>query len=476
MSIVTYGSRAAALAGSFCLGEYVEGLLASTASPLVIKIPPGFVKVGKSVNLAGRSNIHVLGSGRGITNVVAAATLNGSDNIDRNDVFHALNWTPHDPIMGRYPHKNIRIADMTVDCWEQNFSGITPGIIAGKLGYSLAAVEIMNVDDAAIENIEILGAYGNGAVISSADPRLVDTNGARIAISNPVMRNLIFRDCLRGLLPQYFGDLTPDGITGTVIQVGASVGGVISDITIERPSGPAIDRFNCKSLVVERILIDGYGMYPVGASPSSNQPYQQMVGAIRSDFGMIDCTLRDVTFINCGGIFDIGNPVSFFQNGNIPTPGPQRCTYENISYENHTGVMQIPAPALGNPGDLICHTFGGYSHTYPIVVTLIGGSSISGVIYRHGAPNPVTLPIVNKQFVLRKNDMVQLQWGTKPTWMWQVVPNLGYPEVSIQGGSGSGITQYARDNVLSNISGKTRPTIQLIDHINTTVQNVAPLA
>lgn len=476
MTIVSYGSRSDALAGTFCLGEYIADLLANTAGPLVISLPPGFVKVGKSVNLAGRSNIHIRGAGRGMTNLVAASSLNGSDNIHYNDVIHALNWTPYDTVKGGYPNKNIRVSDLTIDCQEQNFSGITPEIIAGKLGYSLAAVEIMNVDDASIERVEIIGAYGNGAVISSADPRLVDANGVRVAISNPVMRDLVFRDCLRGLLPQYWGDLTPDGITGTVIQVGASVGGVLSDIVIERPSGPAIDRFNCQGLVVERILVDGYGLYPVGASNTSTQPYQQMVGAIRSDFGMIDCTLRDVTFLNCGGVFDIGNPVAFFQTGNIPTPGPQRCTYENIRFKNPSGLLQIPAPPLGNPGDLIKHKYNGYVHTYPILVTLIGGSSISGIIYRHGNSNPVTFPIVNNQFLMRKNDMVQLQWATKPDWMWQIIPNVDYHEFTIHGGSGQGITQYARDNFISNISGQKRPVIQLQDHINTTVLNIAPTA
>lgn len=477
MTIVSYPTRAEALAGSFCLGEYVEDLLANTPSPIYLKIPVGFVKIGKSLSLAGRSNIHLDGFGPGITTVVAASTLNGSDNIHYNDVIHALNWTPYDTVNGGYPNKNIRVSNITVDCWEQNFSGITPEIIAGKLGYSLAGIEIMNVDDAAIENVEILGAYGNGACITSADPRLYDSNGVRVGVYNPVMRNVQFRDCLRGLLPQYWGDLTPDGITGTVIQVGASVGGNLTDILIERPSGPAIDRFNCESLVCQNIIVNGYGLYPVGCSNTSATPFQQAVGTIRSDFGMIDCTLKDVKFINTGGIFDIGNPVSFFQNGNIPTPGPQRCTYDNIRYKNVSGARQISHPPLGNAGELIHHTFGGYVHNYPIVVKLIGGSGVSGIIYRNDPQHPVGLEITNGQFVLRKNDMVQLNWTTKPTgWTWKIVPNYGLPEVSIQGGSGQGITQYARDNIISNISGQTRPVVQLIDNINTTVLNVSPPA
>lgn len=475
MSIVSYTSRAEALSGTFCLGEYIDDFLSANTGPLDIVLPTGFIKVSKSVNLAGRSNINLKGSGRGLTTVVAASTLNGSNNIHKNDVIHALNWTPYDTVKGGYPNKNIRVSDMTIDCMEQNFSGITPQIIAGKLGYSLAAVEIMNVDDASIERVEIIGAYGNGAVISSADPRLFDENDVRVGISNPVMRDVVFRDCLRGLLPQYWGELTPDGITGTVIQVGASLGGVISDIVIERPSGPAIDRFNCQGLVVERVLVDGYGIYPVGASYTSDQPFQQIVGAVRSDFGLIDCTLRDVTFRNCGGVYDVGNPVAFFQTGNIPTPGPQRCTYDNIRFKNPSGRLQISPPILGNAGELIKHKYGGYVHTYPIEVTIIGGSSVSGIIYRHGNESPVTLPIVNNKFVLRKNDMVQLQWSTKPSWNWHIVPNLGSPEISIHGGSGSGITQYARDNLISNVAGKDRPEIQVIDGVNTTIMNISPI-
>lgn len=469
-----YATREQAIASGDSLHVSIACALAGNSSAQSIVLPAGYFLVSQSINLAGRSNIHISGAGRGLTVLVAASSLNGSDNLAFNDVIQALNWTPYDPVKGGYPNKNISVSDLTIDCTDQNFSGITPAIIAAKVGYSLAGIEIMNVDNASVERVEIIGAYGNGCVISSADPRAFDANGVRVGVSNPVMREMVFTDCLRGLLPQYNGPQTPDGITGTVIQVGAAVGGSLRDIVITRPSGPAIDRFNCLGLVVENILVDGYGLYPVGASPTSSVRFQQCVGAIRSDFGLIDCVVRDVVFRGIGGIFDTGNPLAFFQNAGIPTPGPNGCLYENIHLDNPAGVLQIPAPAIGNPMALIHHRSPGDTYTYPVLVTLIGGSGISGIIYRNGQQSPVTLPMTNNTFVMRLNDMVQLQWQTAPTWMWQLVPNIDFGGISIFGGSGDHINQQAKDNTIRNVSCRNAATnaIAIVDGYNTIIEDI----
>jgi hypothetical protein len=467
---VTYSTREAALSG-VSLHTMIAAALAMNPAWLRVKLPPGFFRISRSLNFIGKSHIHFRGSGVGISTIVADEDLDGSDNLHRNDVIQALNFDAWDPIRGGYPCRNIHVSDLTIDCWEQNTSGITAGIIAGKLGHSLAGIEIMNVDDASIQRVEVLGAYGNGAVISTADPRIYDGGGARVGIRNPIMRDLKLTDCLRGLLPQYWGPLTPDGITGTAIQVGSCVGGVISDILIERPSGPAIDRFNCRGLSMERITVDGFGMFPVGASMSSKTPFQQLVGGIRSDFGLIDCTLRDVNFINTGGILDTGSPTAFFQNAETPTPGPSGCTYDGIRLTNPAGKLQLPTPPLGSAGQLIRHRGPTEHYTYPVVVTLIGGEGVTGVIHR---PNctPQNLLIQNEKFVMRLNDLVQLNWTVKPTsWLWHLAPNLDFAGICLQGGSGESVNQQAKDNTINDVVCRESAgnAIALIDTLNTRV-------
>lgn len=114
---------------------------------------------------------------------------------------------------------------MKVDCSLQNPNGIITD--PPSFGRSLAAVEIMNVDNAFIKRVEVIGAFGNGLVISSADPRIYDDNGKRVGVLGPVIEDIDLIGCIRGLLPQYPGPDTADGIIGTAIQIGAAVGGRI---------------------------------------------------------------------------------------------------------------------------------------------------------------------------------------------------------------------------------------------------------
>lgn len=472
-----FSDRASALAGASSLAlPYRQAVEAASAARAKLVYPEGFFPIEQSRDHSGLSDVELWGAGKGKTVLVATSALNGSDNIQFNDVIHALNWSPIDPVNGGYPHKRHRGGDMTIDCFEQNFSGMTEAIRLGRLGYSLAAWEIMDVDDVEFHNIEVLGAYGNGLVASSSNPLLYDTQGRRVGIRNPQFRNIDLIDCLRGVLPQYWSPWAPGGITGTGIQIGACLDGLVDNVRMERLSGPAWDLFNCKNLRIQNVTIRDFGTYSVGASNNHAYPFQQMVGGLRSDFGLIDCHFENWTFDGIGGVFCVGNQDIFFQNGGVPTVGPTGCTFNNFRMSGLSGRKQIAAPPLGASASVYTHRRIGDIYTYPLLITFFGGAGISLLIYRAGSGAPEVVPLnARNQVVLHHAECLQVFWDEKPSgWMWEMSPNIDHHGVLCMSGTQPGKPAQARRNTYSNfdIEGAGQSGFASVDMSDSVLSNV----
>ncbi len=193
------------------------------------------------------------------------------------------------------------------------------------VGYSLAGIEFLNADFAIVERVKFINCFGNGLVFGTRNPR--QKNGAfQNGVLGCVARDNVFENCVRGLLPQYASATAPSGITGSVIQIGSSLHGVIENNLILNPGGPAIDIFNGEGAMIRHNTTVGAALTLIGASPVNATFYQQTIGTIRSDFGLLNCAIEDNFFDRCGGILLSGNMGANFLNDNIPTPGPIGCT------------------------------------------------------------------------------------------------------------------------------------------------------
>jgi hypothetical protein len=214
---------------------------------------------------------------------------------------------------------------------------------------------------------------------------------------------------------------------------------------------------------------------PVGASPDSSIFYQQTVGSIRSDFGLIDCTVKDVEFYNCGGIYDFGNMTQFFQNGNVRTPGPQGCVYSNIKMRNPKGKYQITAPAIGVSGTTYPHRTGLDVYTYPVEIFVFGGTGVTLELQRAGAGPFTALPLgPYGTAVIHLGDVVKLNYTAAPTfWLWYLAPNIDYDAILLLGGSIVGHTGVATDNIITDcdIDSPGVACIGLVDANNTIIVN-----
>lgn len=471
-----YTSRAAALAGvhlgtalrQACLDAHAQG-------GGIVYIPAGWYLCDRGFDIRALSNVHIMGAGKGITNIVAAASLDGRDNDFYNDVFMGLNFTAYDAVKGGYVWKNLGVSDMTIDCMLQNPNAIV--LDPPAFGRSLAAVEIMNVDSAFIKRVEVIGAYGNGLVISSADPRLYDANGVRVGVLDPVMEDNDFIGCLRGLLPQYPGPETPGGITGTVIQIGAAVGGHIHRSKFRNSGGPLIDRFNCDGLDIDGVDVDGFGTTPVGTNASGTSYYTQGVNHIRSDFGLKNGRVRNVVMRNGGGVYDRGMMVPTFFNGEIRTPGPSGCVYENITIEDAKGKLQIAAPALGGSGEHYTHRGAFDKYTHPVMIQFynweVAGVTVS--LNRGGLGTWTALPISpNGVIVIRRSDEIAVMYTAAGwSWAWFLCPNADQAGLHLDGGSVTGHIGSARNNVIQNcnIKGAGSHAIEIVDGLDNIIQD-----
>lgn len=407
----------------------------------VLKIPPGTFIVDSGINLTGCSNITLRGSGWD-TIIKCTASLDGSNNSSKNDVIYALNFTGTRPADG-YAHKNLIVEDMTIDCSLQSASGVPA---AATAGYSLAAVEFMNVDYSHVRRCRIYRAFGNGVAISTYDPRLT-VSGVTNGIEFCIVEQNFFEECVRGLLPQYKGANAPDGITGTVIQIGSAVGCMLRDNYVLYPGGPFIDAFNASECQFTGNMIIGTGTTPVGASPTNAILYQQTIGTIRSDFGMRNCTISGNTFRNSGGIFLTGNMSPNFFNGNTPTPGPQNCDISNNIIINQPGARAFTPPAIGASGATYTNP-----STQSIQVRITGGAGIA-CTYRRGTDGTFVSQTLGpgQSLQLACGDAFTMSYTTAPTsWAWLYSPNVFQGAISLGGGSVPGSPTTAAGN---NVSG-----------------------
>lgn len=131
-------------------------------------LPYGTYLVASAIDVRAMSNLVIDGDPGTI--IKATAAFDASDNILKSSIIMGLNFTGTAPPTGRL-YKNITITEnITVDGTLQNVANLPPGAI-GNFGYNMCSIEIMDVDNVSIY-AKSLGAYGNGPVISTHDPRV----------------------------------------------------------------------------------------------------------------------------------------------------------------------------------------------------------------------------------------------------------------------------------------------------------------
>lgn len=421
-----------------------------------VLVPAGGTHLIKSgLNLTGLSNVSLVGEPGWGSRIKCSADLNGANNDTKNDAIYALNFTGQAGPDG-YPHKNLEVSGLVIDCSLMSGSGIVvdsngngiPDWQPGEpvnFGRSLAGVEFLNVDYGVIENNIIIGAFGNGAVISTVDPRLFNDTELPNGVRNPIIEGNIFVDCVRGPLPQYGSTEYPDGITGSVLQIGSAHGGRIHKNYCIRPGGPFSDTFNCQGTEITENYIEGGSVTQIGASSAQGAARHQNTGTIHSDFGLSDVNISDNVFIDTGGIdLDgyMGN-TSFF-NGYTRTPGPQRCTIERNKLFRPQGRVITGAPAMPASGGTITHNF---ANRQPVKIYFSGGSGLT-LTYRRGVGASFVSKSLTSEglIVLYYGDALTVSYTTAPSWVWFLAPNVDLPGIRVNGGSIAGFPGRASAN------------------------------
>jgi hypothetical protein len=229
----------------------------------------------------GYSNLWISGSNTTdpeATYIVPTAALNGSQDVLYNNVFNAnmfytYSWPGRCGPLPRsqYP-KNLRFSNFSIDAINQSNDGSPDCTTPPTWGFSLAAIEFQNVDNARVSDMVIRHAWGNGIVVGSLDPRLgasrVDTDCDGIqdtlwgdpALLDGIVTNVRFYNNVRGKLPNY----SCNGVefTGSVVQFGAirNTGPStvrVSNNTFVSSGGPAIDAFNARGIIIDKNHFEG---------------------------------------------------------------------------------------------------------------------------------------------------------------------------------------------------------------------------
>lgn len=409
-----------------------------------IDFSKGDYLIKSGINLTGVSNVSLIAAANWGTHIKCSADFNGQNNDTKNDAIYALNFTGSAGPTG-YAHKYIEVSGFIIDCSLMSASGIDvdtnndgiPDWMPGQpvaYGRSLAGIEIMNVDYAVTKNNVVIGAYGNGIVLATSDPLLVNTSGYKNGIRNPIIEGNIFLDCVRGPLPQYGSADMPDGISGSVIQIGSCHGGRISNNYCLRPGGPFSDTFNCQGLSINDNYIEGGYTGQIGASDLAGLPRHQHIGTIHSDFGLSYSTIKDNTFIDIGGIDLHGSMTNeFFFNGYTRTPGPQHVTIRGNKLLRPQGRVQVGAGAVPASGSTLTHNF---SHRQPLKVFFFGGAGLVFTRRRGaGASFEAVSPTSEGLIVLYYGDALTINYTTAPTWAWFLGPNIDLAGIRLLGGS-----------------------------------------
>ncbi len=386
------------------------------------------------IRIDGCSNIVLMGNPGADTGYLGTSSLNGSDNFNKNDIICGINFDSNTSGVASiansdgsgYRFRNVGCQDLTFDGSRQNVSGVPAGSTAG---FSLAGVELMNIDDAFIRRCRFIGCFGNGAVISTVDPRQT-VNGVQNGVRNPCIDDNRFENCIRGVLPQY-------GIAGDCIQIGAAYGGGARRNIALNCSGPFLDFFNCTALAVTDNFVSGFNLTPVGPG--------QGKGFIRSDFGLTSCDISRNVFQGCGGIFLSGSMTSTYFTGGVATPGPQSTTIVENDIILPIGHTQLPSYAVGASGATYANASG-----FAIEVFIIGGAGVTIQLQKGGTGSFVAASLgVIGNFALAQGDVLKVSYTTAPTsFLAFAAPNIFFAGITLVGGSIQGAPAQALDNVV----------------------------
>lgn len=412
--------------------------------------------VASSVNVTAMSNVTLAGAGMDKTIIKCSAALNGSDNLLKNDLICALNFGATAP----YAFKNINVLDMTLDCANQNPSGVPVGATAG---YSLAGIELQNVDFVTIARVRILKAFGNGAVCGS----LVPTQAQ--AVRGCVIRDCIFDTCVRGVLPQYkTPGVAPAGLCGNVIQMGAADRcSIISNIFIN-PGADAIEIDEFANGFVLFNQITGAGGTPVGANNGAGTMFQQRVGGIAAGSHIENTVISKNILKGAGGIWLHGDMGSTYGGGAVP--GPTNCVIaDNVIIQPYAPVGVV-APAFPVSGGTFTNT-----NSLPLLAYISGGVGVTVTIQRGGSGGFVTNALGPAGAVaMAAGDVLSVTYTGSPTWTHLLAANIFAPGIEITGGSINGASGQAIGNTVRGNKVVLPGTVGmlLVDcSLNTVVEN-----
>lgn len=416
--------------------------------------------INSSINITGMSNIAVQGLGLNKTTIRCGAGLNGSNNFSKNDLICALNFGSTAP----YQFKNITVSDLTLDCTNQN----TSGIITSGGGFNLCGIELQNVDYVTIERVRIIRAFGNGAVCGSLDPH------ASQAVTGCVIRDSTFDTCVNGVLPQYTSSTSPAGVTGNAIQMGAANHCSVLRNTFTNCGGDAVEIDNFSNGFIEDNYISGVNNTPVGASFTNTTFYQQTVGGIRAGASCFNTVISGNRLIGAGGISLNGDVGGSYGGGSIKGPTYNQIL-NNVIIQSYgpvaipTGVPAFPLSGVGytNP------------HSQPLLVYISGGSVSSVTVQRAGGSPASQAAGPSAGYAMAAGDTIVVTYTGSPTWNVLLAPNLFQPGLFLNGGSsGSSVGQAQFNTISGNVISLTgKEGIFLLDSSlniinNNTVQDV----
>ncbi|QIG68651.1 pectin lyase fold domain-containing protein [Rhizobium phage RHph_TM3_3_14B] len=406
----------------------------------MVFVPRGDHLVKSTVSMAGCSNITLAGGGWG-SKIIASADLNGSDSSTKNNIIGALNFSGPVTSTAGYPQQNLTVRDLLIDGTLQSASGVPEDQF---VGFSLAGFEVLNVDFVRVFNCKFVKCYGNGVVFGTQNPRQLNgsfQNGLRGCVAE----NNVFEECVRGLLPQYATTTSPDGLAGSVMQAGSTYGCVIKNNLVTNPGGPFLNIFNSEEAMVVGNTIKGQGTTPVGSHPTTDMIFQQPVGMIKSDFGLLNSTIADNLFVNSGGILLLGNMGSGFFNDNIPTAGPINCVIRGNRILNPPGNQSMPAFTVGASGTVYTNPY-----SQSIRVLIAGGTGVV-VTYRRGTDGSFVAATLGPSggITLYAGDAITVTYTTAPSSMGVLLsPNAAYSGITLVGGSVTGNSGVAMRNLI----------------------------
>lgn len=362
--------------------------------------------------------------------------------------------------------RNLSCRDFSIDCTLQTQAN--GPLLAG--GWNAAAIEYQDVHNASVYRVKIVGAAGNGIVMSSIDP------GKHAALRGGIIEDCILEDCCDTALISY------GNYTGSVIQYGAMDGGRIAGNQIIRPGNPAIDFFNCRWTDVGPNLISGVLASPIALAAN--------VGSIHSDFGNEECSVHDNTHVETGGIVLLGNGNPQFENDFLGTAGPKRCT---IARNKISGTAKVAHATPGiyatTSNDPSRRNQTGYD--LGVELTLGVGAALTGVELRSTTDGTTSATVWTDtgfmpdasaaaktfRFVIPRgidtdaNGIVDtwyypvLTYSGAVSWAWYRLVNGTGPAVSISGGSFGATASVADRNKLTEnvVTGVPGVGVQLYD-------------